>query len=109
MSLDQNASIPVDRHVFQFAERWYHFRSKRYEDIAEKFRALWGERAGWAHTVRHISFSTCYLTCQILFYADLRSFQKYDPNVEYSPNQAAEKVAGVKRSRSVSPEDTLAA
>lgn len=63
MSLDQNASIPVDRHVFQFAERWYHFRSKRYEDIAEKFRALWGERAGWAHTVRHISFSTCYLTC----------------------------------------------
>ena len=42
MSLDQNASIPVDRHVFQFAERWYHFRSKRYEDIAEKFRALWG-------------------------------------------------------------------
>lgn len=52
MSLDQASSIPVDRHVFNFADRWYHIRSKRYEDVAEKLRAIWGERAGWAHTVR---------------------------------------------------------
>ena len=52
MSLDQASSIPVDRHVFSFADRWYHIRSKRYEDVADKLRAIWGERAGWAHTVR---------------------------------------------------------
>lgn len=52
MSLDQTSSIPVDRHVFQFAERWYGIRSKRYEEVADRLRALWGERAGWAHAVR---------------------------------------------------------
>ncbi|SPO35453.1 related to 8-oxoguanine DNA-glycosylase [Pseudozyma flocculosa] len=64
MSLDQPSSIPVDRHVFQFAEKWYSIRSKRYEDIAQRFRELWGEYAGWAHSV--------------LFTADLRSFATYN-------------------------------
>lgn len=63
MSLDQHSSIPVDRHVFQFAEKWYHIRSGKYEDIAQRFRDLWGEYAGWAHSV--------------LFTADLRSFATY--------------------------------
>ncbi|KAL4399789.1 8-oxoguanine glycosylase Ogg1 [Malassezia pachydermatis] len=52
MSLDQASSIPVDRHVFQFAERWYGIRSKKYEEVAEKLRRIWGHRAGWAHSVR---------------------------------------------------------
>ncbi|PKI85439.1 Ogg1p [Malassezia vespertilionis] len=65
MSLDQPSSIPVDRHVFQFAERWYHIRSKRYEEVADKLRFIWGENAGWAHSV--------------LFYADLPSFANYMP------------------------------
>ena len=52
MSLDQESSIPVDRHVFQFADRWYGIRNKRYEEVADRLRAIWGERAGWAHTVR---------------------------------------------------------
>lgn len=52
MSLDQSSSIPVDRHVFNFAYRRYHIRSKRYEEVADQLRAIWGERAGWAHTVR---------------------------------------------------------
>lgn len=52
MALDQASSIPVDRHVFQFAERWYGIRSKRYEEVADRLRAIWGERAGWAHSVR---------------------------------------------------------
>lgn len=64
MSLDQASSIPVDRHVFQFAEKWYRLRTKKYEEIAEYFRQLWGEYAGWAHSV--------------LFTADLRSFANYN-------------------------------
>lgn len=63
MSLDQHASIPVDRHVFSFADRWYGIRKKRYEEVADRLREIWGERAGWAHSV--------------LFYADLRSFAGY--------------------------------
>jgi N-glycosylase/DNA lyase len=50
--------------VFQFAEKWYRLRTKRYEEIADYFRALWGEYAGWAHSV--------------LFTADLRSFATYN-------------------------------
>ncbi|PWN47961.1 DNA glycosylase [Violaceomyces palustris] len=67
MSLDQPSSIPVDRHVFQFAARWYGLRSQKYEEIAETLRQLWGEYAGWAHSV--------------LFTADLRSFSNYQPNL----------------------------
>lgn len=63
MSLDQASSIPVDRHVFQFAEKWYRLRTKKYEEIADYFRDLWGDYAGWAHSV--------------LFTADLRSFANY--------------------------------
>lgn len=65
--MDQPSSIPVDRHVFQFAERWYRIRTKGgmkgYEHIADTFRSMWGEYAGWAHSV--------------LFTADLRAFQSY--------------------------------
>lgn len=67
MAMDQPSSIPVDRHVFQFAERWYKIRTKGghkgYEHIADTFRQLWGPYAGWAHSV--------------LFTADLRAFQTY--------------------------------
>lgn len=64
MSLDQPSSIPVDRHVFQFAAKWYGLRNAKYETLAEHFRALWGDYAGWAHSV--------------LFTADLRAFKDYD-------------------------------
>lgn len=74
MSMDQPASIPVDRHVFQFAERWYRIRTKGglkgYEHVAEAFRNLWGEYAGWA--------------CSVLFMADLRSFQTYNLEASHS-------------------------
>lgn len=76
MSLDQASSIPVDRHVFQFAEKWYRLRTKKYEEIADYFRQLWGEYAGWAHSV--------------LFTADLRSFADY--NTASKKEEAAEKV-----------------
>ncbi|CEH12373.1 n-glycosylase dna lyase [Ceraceosorus bombacis] len=67
MSMDQPSSIPVDRHVYQFAARWYGMRvkegTKGYEELADRFRQLWGEYAGWAHSV--------------IFTADLRSFQNF--------------------------------
>ncbi|UZJ51532.1 hypothetical protein CBS101457_000852 [Exobasidium rhododendri] len=72
MSMDQPSSIPVDRHVYQFAERWYHIRTKGglkgYEIIASRFRDLWGPYAGWAHS--------------ILFTADLRAFATYKQEEE---------------------------
>lgn len=70
--MDQPSSIPVDRHVFQFAERWYKIKTKGglkgYEYIADRFRALWGPYAGWAHSV--------------LFTADLRAFASYKKEEE---------------------------
>ncbi|CAO1619330.1 unnamed protein product [Sympodiomycopsis kandeliae] len=63
MSLDQPSSIPVDRHVFQFAAKWYGLRNAKYENLVEYFRELWGEYAGWAHSV--------------LFMADLRAFKDW--------------------------------
>lgn len=100
MSLDQHSSIPVDRHVFQFAERWYHIRSKKYEVIADRLRELWGERAGWAHTV--------------LFYADLPSFDHYHGSIENNlskENILCEDPKPRKRARPslISDEDTTSA
>jgi len=94
MSLDQHSSIPVDRHVFQFAERWYHIRSKKYEEIADRLRELWGERAGWAHTV--------------LFYADLPSFDHYHGSIKSDilSNSDFQDQTSRKRARSTHDSDT---
>ncbi|WFD33023.1 DNA-(apurinic or apyrimidinic site) lyase [Malassezia sp. CBS 17886] len=73
MSLDQPSSIPVDRHVFKFAGRWYNIHSKKYDEVAERLRTLWGSRAGWAHSV--------------LFYADLPAFDEYGKNHEEQDRQ----------------------
>jgi N-glycosylase/DNA lyase len=50
--------VPVDTHVWQIAQKDYKFVGKSatltkalYDAIANKFRALWGEEAGWAHSV----------------------------------------------------------
>ncbi|KAG7799257.1 hypothetical protein KL929_001334 [Ogataea haglerorum] len=63
MSLDKHDVVPVDTHVFKIATKRYHMPGKLlnkelYAQIQEKFRHLWGEYAGWAHSV--------------LFAADLR-------------------------------------
>lgn len=60
--------VPVDTHVWQIAQRDYRFGKGKhssltkatYDAVANKFRALWGKEAGWAHSV--------------LFTADLRVF-----------------------------------
>lgn len=60
-SLDQPSAVPVDTHVWQIAARDYKFRLKGkkvvsmtkdvYNGVGDFFRNLWGEYAGWAHSV----------------------------------------------------------
>ena len=68
MSLDQHEAIPVDTHVWQIASRTYlpelsktkTLTERTYRQIGDFFRDLFGDYAGWAHSV--------------LFTADLRKF-----------------------------------
>ncbi|KAJ5099313.1 N-glycosylase/DNA lyase [Penicillium argentinense] len=68
MGLGWGESVPVDTHVWQIAQRDYRFgkssqktlNKTTYDAVANHFRKLWGQEAGWAHSV--------------LFTADLRSF-----------------------------------
>lgn len=95
MSLDQASSIPVDRHVFQFAAKWYGLRNAKYETLAEYFRTLWGEYAGWAHSV--------------LFTADLRAFKGYDGSVKVEGQGQGEGIkVEHKRETTLVKEETLA-
>lgn len=70
MGLGWGEAVPVDTHVWQIAQRDYKFGRGRhssltketYDAVGNKFRALWGKEAGWAHSV--------------LFTADLRAFSE---------------------------------
>lgn len=70
MSLNHLEALPVDTHVYQIAAQNYlpHLRGKKnvtdkmYTEIGDHFRSLYGDMAGWAHTV--------------LFCADLKKFQQ---------------------------------
>ncbi|KAI8442040.1 hypothetical protein MSG28_005681 [Choristoneura fumiferana] len=70
MSLNHLEALPVDTHVYQIAAQNYlpHLRGKKnvtdkmYMEIGDHFRKLYGDMAGWAHTV--------------LFCADLKKFQQ---------------------------------
>ncbi|XP_068623607.1 N-glycosylase/DNA lyase [Battus philenor] len=70
MSLNHLEALPVDTHVYQIAAQNYlpHLRGKKnvtekmYKEIGDHFRNLYGDMAGWAHTV--------------LFCADLKMFQQ---------------------------------
>ncbi|PHH74446.1 hypothetical protein CDD80_3077 [Ophiocordyceps camponoti-rufipedis] len=72
MGLGWGNSVPVDTHVWQIAQRDYKFgkaKSKTfnkmmYDAVGDHFRGIWGEYAGWAHSV--------------LFAADLGTFSKQD-------------------------------
>lgn len=73
MSLDKHSAIPVDTHVWQIAARDYmpnlrlvkSINDKVYKQIGDFFRELYGEYAGWAHSV--------------LFSGDLKKFEEF-PN-----------------------------
>lgn len=73
MGLGWGEAVPVDTHVWQIAVRDYRFggggksagKTKTfsramYDAVGDHFRKLWGDQAGWAHSV--------------LFTADLRAF-----------------------------------
>lgn len=70
MGLGWGEAVPVDTHVWQIAQRDYKFGKGKhssltkatYEAIGTHFRKLWGQEAGWAHSV--------------LFTADLRVFSE---------------------------------
>ena len=59
MSLDKPGAIPVDTHVWQIAARDYmpklaktkSLTDKIYREIGDHFRGVFGEYAGWAHSV----------------------------------------------------------
>lgn len=59
MSMGHLEAIPVDTHVFQIAARDYlpHLKTRKtvtdkvYNEIGEHFRTVFGEYAGWAHSV----------------------------------------------------------
>ncbi|XP_050389772.1 N-glycosylase/DNA lyase [Patella vulgata] len=87
MSMDQPGSIPVDTHVWQIAARHYipklnvskSLTDKLYDEIGDYFRGLWGEYAGWAHSV--------------LFTADLKKFQdKFDSKKKVKKSKSKTKV-----------------
>lgn len=76
MSLDKREVIPVDTHVHQIAVKHYGLKSgakssngktpmtpKIYDEVNTKLVAIWGDYAGWAHSV--------------LFTSDLRAFATY--------------------------------
>ncbi|KAF5125333.1 N-glycosylase/DNA lyase [Metarhizium anisopliae] len=68
MGLGWGESVPVDTHVWQIAQRDYKFGKSKvktfnkamYDAVGDHFRTIWGDYAGWAHSV--------------LFTADLREF-----------------------------------
>lgn len=69
MSLNHLQAIPVDTHVFQIARNYLPHLAKcktvtgkMYGEIGDKFREIYGSKAGWAQTV--------------LFCADLRQFKE---------------------------------
>ncbi|CRG86641.1 N-glycosylase/DNA lyase [Talaromyces islandicus] len=70
MGLGWGEAVPVDTHVWQIAQRDYKFgkgshkslTKATYDAVGNHFRKLWGQEAGWAHSV--------------LFTADLRSFSE---------------------------------
>ena len=55
MSLDKHNCVPVDTHVWQIASRDYKLKAKNnpkgHKQIQAYFQELWGDYAGWAHSV----------------------------------------------------------
>lgn len=87
MGLGWLESVPVDTHVWQIAMRDYKFGGKSknktltkgmYDAVGDYFRQLWGDEAGWAHSV--------------LFTADLKSFSDRGVKKEESADTKVVKV-----------------
>lgn len=90
MGLGWGEAVPIDTHVWQIAVRDYKFGKGKhssltkatYDSVANHFRNLWGQEAGWAHSV--------------LFTADLRAFsERLTDKVEAKEGQSPTKVEEV--------------
>jgi len=73
MSLNHLEAVPVDTHVFQIAKNYIpslkntkSLSSKMYDEVADTFRKVYGQHAGWAQTV--------------LFCAELKIFKNKEEN-----------------------------
>ncbi|CAG8601670.1 2190_t:CDS:2 [Acaulospora colombiana] len=89
MSLDKKNVVPVDTHVHQIALKYYGLRGtpqgkggkvpmtpKIYEAVGKRLVEIWGDYAGWAHSV--------------LFTADLRAFASYNlPAPDNTPTKSS--------------------
>ncbi|KAI0535720.1 DNA glycosylase [Xylaria digitata] len=68
MGLGWGEAVPVDTHIWQIAQRDYHFGEIKtpskamYVSVGDHFRQIWGPQAGWAQSV--------------LFTANLKSFSE---------------------------------
>ncbi len=61
MSLDQLGAVPIDTHIWRIARERYRFTApgpatktitqRTYRAIGDRFRELFGSKAGWAHSV----------------------------------------------------------
>jgi len=75
MSMDQSGAVPVDTHMFTIAKQYLpHLENhktitdKVYLEIGNHFRSLYGDYAGWAHSV--------------LFSADLKHLKEHKTDVK---------------------------
>ncbi|KAI0949985.1 hypothetical protein AcV7_008594 [Taiwanofungus camphoratus] len=107
MSLDKKEVIPVDTHVHQIAAKHYCINAsskgkvamtpKVYDEVSSKLAAVWGDYAGWAHSV--------------LFTSDLKSFSSYglpspSPTPSVQPAQERTQTSPQRKSRLITPPAT---
>ncbi|KAL5532661.1 OGG1 [Sanghuangporus sanghuang] len=103
MSLDKREVVPVDTHVYQIAVKHYGMRGssngkmsmipKIYDEVNARLAKIWGNYAGWAHSV--------------LFTADLKSFSTYGlPTPSPTPSPSPSRSASTSPARSNSSSRT---
>ncbi|KAK5990485.1 N-glycosylase/DNA lyase [Cladobotryum mycophilum] len=107
MGLGWGESVPVDTHVWQIAQRDYKFGKTKaktfnkamYDAVGDHFRSIWGNYAGWAHSV--------------LFTADLKEFsdrvkqEKDEARLEGSNQETQGKRTARKRKAVVEAEEKI--
>jgi len=93
MSLCKHHVVPIDTHMWQIAIRDYGLNVKKGKTLTAKsyalagdhFRSIFGEYAGWAHSVsinntikQNISFilSSCYTSYYVKFYFKFKEREK---------------------------------
>lgn len=103
MSLDKNDVVPIDTHVLNIVQRDYKkfkksgttnttnsINNKTYIEIGDFFRDIWGEYAGWAHSV--------------LFTADLNNLNN-GVNINLSAEEVIKGMRAAKTMKRIKSED----